>query len=103
MSQTDKVEAKVVLAIHPVISSNSPSLPTPLRTGQSSLAAHPSACVGKHEYARRLDEYFCNSYLALGLRAFAQLSYSETFRDIEAHLRSIKCTLYHVGLPLDVP
>jgi hypothetical protein len=52
VSQTGKVEAKVVLAIHPVISSNSPSLPTVLRADQSSLAAHPSACIGKHESLR---------------------------------------------------
>lgn len=52
-------------------------------------------CVARYQGDRRLREFSCwNQYLAM---AFAQLTYRESLRDIEACLRSLQGKLYHLG------
>ncbi len=52
-------------------------------------------CVRRYEGDRRLREFSCwDQYLTM---AFAQLTYRESLRDIEACLRSLHGKLYHMG------
>ena len=52
-------------------------------------------CVERYRGDRRLRGFSCwDQFLAL---AFAQLTYRESLRDIEACLRSVQPKLYHVG------
>ena len=52
-------------------------------------------CVHRYEGDRRLREFSCwDQYLTM---AFAQLTYRESLRDIEACLRSLHGKLYHMG------
>jgi len=52
-------------------------------------------CVARYQGDRRLREFSCwNQYLAM---AFAQLTYRESLRDIEACLRCLQGKLYHLG------
>ena len=52
-------------------------------------------CVHRYEGDRRLREFTCwDQYLTM---AFAQLTYRESLRDIEACLRSLHGKLYHMG------
>jgi hypothetical protein len=72
----------------------------PGRTVFSQLIAHvPSKafqkCVARYRGDAHLRGFSCwDQYLAM---AFAQLTYRESLRDIEACLRSIGCKLYHMG------
>jgi hypothetical protein len=52
-------------------------------------------CVARYGGNRRLREFSCwDQYLTM---AFAQLTYRESLRDIEACLRSLQGKLYHMG------
>src|SRR5205807_9364320 len=52
-------------------------------------------CVARYGGDRRLREFSCwDQYLTM---AFAQLTYRESLRDIEACLRSMQGKLYHLG------
>src|SRR5207302_7707530 len=52
-------------------------------------------CVARYGGDHRLREFSCwDQYLTL---AFAQLTYRESLRDIEACLRSLQGKLYHLG------
>ena len=52
-------------------------------------------CIHRYEGDRRLREFSCwDQYLTM---AFAQLTYRESLRDIEACLRSLHGKLYHMG------
>jgi len=52
-------------------------------------------CVERYQGDIRLREFSCwDQYLAM---AFAQLTYRESLRDIEACLRSVQGKLYHLG------
>ena len=52
-------------------------------------------CVGRYQGDARLRGFSCwDQYLAMG---FAQLTYRESLRDIEACLGSISGKLYHMG------
>jgi hypothetical protein len=52
-------------------------------------------CVARYAGDRRLREFSCwDQYLTM---AFAQLTYRESLRDIEACLRSLQGKLYHMG------
>jgi Transposase DDE domain/Domain of unknown function (DUF4372) len=52
-------------------------------------------CVGRYQGDARLRGFSCwDQYLAMG---FAQLTYRESLRDIEACLGSVSGKLYHVG------
>jgi hypothetical protein len=52
-------------------------------------------CVSRYQGDRRLREFSCwDQYLTM---AFAQLTYRESLRDIEACLRSLRDKLYHMG------
>src|SRR5438270_3287139 len=52
-------------------------------------------CVARYGGDRRLREFSCwDQYLTM---AFAQLTYRESLRDIEACLRSLQGKLYHIG------
>jgi hypothetical protein len=52
-------------------------------------------CVARYEGGRYLKNLSCwDQYLAM---AFAQLTYRESLRDIEACLRSVSSKLYHMG------
>jgi len=70
------------------------------RTVFSQLISHLShiefqKCVARYDGDRRHRRLFCwDQYLAM---AFAQLTYRESLRDIEACLRSMSGKLYHMG------
>jgi hypothetical protein len=52
-------------------------------------------CVARYNGDSRLREFSCwDQYLTM---AFAQLTYRESLRDIEACLRSMRAKLYHMG------
>src|SRR3972149_5335983 len=52
-------------------------------------------CVSRYDGDRRLREFSCwDQYLTM---AFAQFTYRESLRDIEACLRSLHGKLYHTG------
>ena len=52
-------------------------------------------CVGRYQGDARLRGFSCwDQYLAMG---FAQLTYRESLRDIEACLGSVSGNLYHMG------
>ena len=52
-------------------------------------------CVSRYQGDHRLREFSCwDQYLTM---AFAQLTYRESLRDIEACLRSLHGKLYHMG------
>ena len=52
-------------------------------------------CVARYDGDRRLRDFSCwDQYLTL---AFAQLTYRESLRDIEACLRALQGKLYHMG------
>src|SRR3989475_11755933 len=76
------------------------------RTVFSQLIAHLShnefqKCVGRYRGDRYQRSLSCwDQYLAM---AFAQLTYRESLRDIEACLRSIGGKLYHMGFRSKVP
>src|SRR5437879_11915346 len=76
------------------------------RTVFAQLIAHLShvefqKCVGRYDGDRRHRSLSCwDQYLAM---AFAQLTYRESLRDIEACLRSMGGKLYHMGFRSKVP
>ena len=52
-------------------------------------------CVARYDGDRRLRDFSCwDQYLTM---AFAQLTYRESLRDVEACLRSLQGNLYHMG------
>ena len=52
-------------------------------------------CVSRYDGDRRWRSFSCwDQFLSM---AFAQLSYRESLRDIEACLRSLSAKLYHMG------
>ena len=52
-------------------------------------------CVSRYDGDRRLRSFSCwDQFLSM---AFAQLTYRESLRDIEACLRSLSAKLYHMG------
>ena len=58
-------------------------------------------CVARYEGDRHLRSLSCwDQYLAM---AFAQLTYRESLRDIEACLRSMSDKLYHMGFRSKIP
>lgn len=58
-------------------------------------------CVARYEGDRHLKSLSCwDQYLAM---AFAQLTYRESLRDIEACLRSMSDKLYHMGFRSKIP
>src|SRR6202158_4484108 len=58
-------------------------------------------CVGRYQGDARLGGFSCwDQYLAMG---FAQLTYRESLRDIEACLRSMGSKLYHMGFRSKIP
>ena len=58
-------------------------------------------CVARYDGDRHLRSLSCwDQYLAM---AFAQLTYRESLRDIEACLRSMSGKLYHMGFRNKVP
>jgi Domain of unknown function (DUF4372)/Transposase DDE domain len=53
-------------------------------------------CVNRYQGDFKVQEFFClDQYLCM---AFAQLTYRESLRDIEACLRAQKNKLYHMGI-----
>jgi hypothetical protein len=76
------------------------------RTVFSQLIAYPShnefqKCVARYNGDRHHRNLSCwDQYLAMG---FAQLTYRESLRDIEACLRSLGGKLYHMGFRSKVP
>ena len=70
------------------------------RTVFAQLMAHAphqefQKCVARYDGARYLKKFSCwDQYLAM---AFAQLTYRESLRDIEACLHSMRGKLYHMG------
>ena len=58
-------------------------------------------CVARYDGARYLKKFSCwDQYLA---RSFAQLTYRESLRDIEACLHSMRGKLYHMGFQTLAP
>ena len=53
-------------------------------------------CVKRYQGNHRVKNFTCLDQLLC--MAFAQLTFRESLRDIEACLRSIKTKLYHVGI-----
>ena len=52
-------------------------------------------CVGRYGGEHKVKSFSClDQYLCM---AFAQLTYRESLRDIEACLRAQACKLYHMG------
>ena len=53
-------------------------------------------CVARYDGNERVSRYSCwDQYLCM---AFAQLTYRESLRDIEACLRAVQPKLYHMGI-----
>ena len=53
-------------------------------------------CVERYQGEYKVKEFTCwNQWLCM---AFAQLTYRESLRDIEACLRSVPIKLYHLGI-----
>jgi hypothetical protein len=53
-------------------------------------------CVARYRGEYKVQAFSCwNQYLCM---AFAQLTYRESLRDIEACLRSVPIKLYHLGI-----
>src|SRR2546425_2755495 len=53
-------------------------------------------CVARYDGDRKSSRFSCwDQYLCM---AFAQLTYRESLRDIEACLRAVQPKLYHVGI-----
>ena len=71
------------------------------RTVFAELMTHVSqhkfqACVARYDGDRKASRFSCwDQYLCM---AFAQLTYRESLRDIEACLRAVQPKLYHVGI-----
>ena len=56
---------------------------------------HFHCCVDRYSGERKVQQFSClDQFLAM---AFAQLSYRESLRDIEACLRVVQPRLYHMG------
>jgi predicted component of type VI protein secretion system len=54
-------------------------------------------CVARYRGSYYLKNFSCwDQFLAM---AFAQLTYRESLRDIEACLHSMQSKLYHMGIP----
>ena len=73
----------------------------PARTVFAELMAHVSprkfhTCVARYDGDYKCSQFSCwDQYLCM---AFAQLTYRESLRDIEACLRALQPKLYHVGI-----
>jgi hypothetical protein len=53
-------------------------------------------CVARYQGERKVKTFSClDQFLSM---AFAQLTYRESLRDIEACLRAQRCKLYHLGI-----
>jgi len=53
-------------------------------------------CVDRYRGNHKVQQFMClDQFLCM---AFAQLSYRESLRDIEACLRAMKSKLYHMGI-----
>lgn len=53
-------------------------------------------CVSRYHGNRKIQSFSCwDQYLCM---AFAQVTYRESLRDIEACLRTVKSKLYHIGI-----
>ena len=53
-------------------------------------------CVARYDGQERVSRFSClDQYLCM---AFAQLTYRESLRDIEACLRAVQPNLYHMGI-----
>jgi len=74
----------------------------PGRTVFAQLMDHVSrfefqTCVARYDGEYKTSRFSCwDQYLSL---AFAQLTYRESLRDIEACLRAVQPKLYHIGIP----
>jgi hypothetical protein len=85
------------------VRSGAPALPAPMHQGKlvfSQIMAHlPLStlrrCVADHRGDHKVQDFTClDQFFAM---AFAQLTYRESLRDIEIHLRARSTRLYHMG------
>jgi hypothetical protein len=74
-----------------------PIEPTVFSQVMSFLPLHPfRRCVARHNGNRKVQSFTCmDQFLCM---AFAQLTYRESLRDIEACLRVMQPKLYHMGI-----
>ena len=57
-------------------------------------------CVARYDGNRKVQRFTClDQYLCM---AFAQLTYRESLRDVEACLRAQRSKLYHMGIGVSV-
>lgn len=57
---------------------------------------HFDRCVARYSGNHKVKEFKCSAHFRV--MAFAQLTYRESLRDIEACLRSVRPKLYHMGI-----
>jgi len=57
---------------------------------------HFDRCVARYDGNHKVKEFKCSSHFRV--MSFAQLTYRESLRDIEACLRAMKPKLYHMGI-----
>ena len=57
---------------------------------------HFDRCVARYNGNHKVKEFKCSAHFRV--MAFAQLTYRESLRDIEACLRSVRPKLYHMGI-----
>lgn len=57
---------------------------------------HFDQCVARYDGNRKVKEFKCSSHFRV--MSFAQLTYRESLRDIEACLRAMRSKLYHMGI-----
>ena len=57
---------------------------------------HFHQCVGRYRGDHKVKEFKCTDHFRV--MSFAQLTYRESLRDIEACLRAMRSKLYHMGI-----
>ena len=57
---------------------------------------HFDQCVRRYHGNRKVKQFKCSDHFRV--MSFAQLTYRESLRDIEACLRAVKPKLYHMGI-----
>jgi len=57
---------------------------------------HFDRCVARYDGNHKVEEFKCSSHFRV--MSFAQLTYRESLRDIEACLRAMQPKLYHRGI-----
>ena len=57
---------------------------------------HFDRCVARYDGNHKVKEFKCSSHFRV--MSFAQLTYRESLRDIEACLRAVQPKLYHMGI-----